>query len=180
MQVHPDLFGQFPELKAKNDFAVQQLMGVLDDVKSGEAGDFVAPRTVELEFIVRTSTPGHFLRVPATLRLTGNNCQHVLAKSLSELFGAVGLPPSFHWGSNYWDRKVWWLPTVAVFAAPAVGVAVVVVALVVVVVVVVVVVDVGAGLSRSGRPSCVADHYQVDPGRRGGDVTVCFSLRVSR
>ena len=104
--MHPDLFGQWPELKEKNEYAVRQLMGILDDAKSSESGDYVAARKVEVEFYVRTGTAGHFLRVPATLRTTGNNCQHVLGKCLSDVFLACGLPHSFHWGTGYWDKKV--------------------------------------------------------------------------
>jgi hypothetical protein len=105
-QVHPDLFGRYPELKVKNEFAVRQLMGILDDVKSNENGAYVAARTADVEFFVRTATPGHFLRVPASLRTTGNNCQHVLGKSLSDLFRACSLPDRFRWGTGYWETKV--------------------------------------------------------------------------
>ncbi len=64
------------------------------------------PRKVDVEFYARTSTPDHFLRLPVTLRTTGNNCQHVVAKSLTELFRASGLPDSFRWGDGYWERKI--------------------------------------------------------------------------
>ena len=106
VQVHPDLFGRWPELKEKNEYAVRQLMGILDDAKSSESGSFVAARTVNVEFYVRTDKHGHFLRVPATLRTTGNNCQHVLGKSLSDLFRACSLPDSFHWGTGYWEKRI--------------------------------------------------------------------------
>jgi hypothetical protein len=53
-QVHPDLFGRFPELRNKNEHALRQLMGILDDAKSSETGSFVAPRRVDVEFFVRT------------------------------------------------------------------------------------------------------------------------------
>jgi hypothetical protein len=40
-KVHPDLFGRFPDLRAKNEYAVRQLMGILDDAKNSESGTYV-------------------------------------------------------------------------------------------------------------------------------------------
>jgi hypothetical protein len=105
-QVHPDLFGNYPELKEKNELALQALMSVLEEARAKEGPDFVPTRSVHVEFYARTGVEGQFLRLPGHLRLTGNNCHHVLGKSLSDLFTLASLPSQFRWGSDYWSKKV--------------------------------------------------------------------------
>ena len=100
-----------PDLKTTNEESVQRLLSLLQAVKSGENDDFVEARSETLEFYARTATADHFQRIKCQLRVAGNNSPHVLAEGLSSLFKSVDLPPVFHWGGDYWDRKV-------VFKAP--------------------------------------------------------------
>ena len=104
-KVHPDLFGRFPELKEANEESLQVLMSVLETIKSNNA-EYVPVRTEKVYFYVRTDKPDHFMKVPVTLRTTGNHCHHVVAESLSKLFERCGLPASFQWGDGYWDKKI--------------------------------------------------------------------------
>lgn len=114
LRVHPDLFSQYPDLQAKNNESLQRLQGILNEAKTSEgrsAEELLKPRIEHLEFFVRTNIKStgqesgspRFLRVPITIRIPGNNCQHVLAEALSELFSHCGLPSRFHWGSEYWN-----------------------------------------------------------------------------
>lgn len=105
-RVHPDVFGQFPELRAKNEASMQKLMEVLAAAKSGEHDDQVPAMKYDMEFFVRTDKPNAFKRVPLSIRTTANDCKHVVGHSLSQLFGHCGLPTTFHWGDEYWDRKI--------------------------------------------------------------------------
>lgn len=104
-KVHPDLFGRYPELKESNEVNLQALMSLLDYMKSNNS-EFVPVKTEKLHFFVRTDKADHFMKVPITIRTTGNNCHHVVAESLSKLFTRCGLPSSFQWGDNYWDKKI--------------------------------------------------------------------------
>lgn len=124
-KVHPDLLSEVPELRDKNAKALQELQGVLNDIKtaspgvdgvSGAAKDrssLLTARTISLEFFVRTEQrPSplqgeggqaklHFLRVPFVVRIPGPNCQRVLAEALGVMFGHCGLSTRFKWGSEY-------------------------------------------------------------------------------
>lgn len=105
-KIHPDFFGAFPELQAKNSENFQTLMGVLNDAKSGDKEDYMAVGRHELEFFVRTEQEGHFLRVPLTLDVRGGQAKHVLGRALSTAFGHVGLPTTWAWGKEYWHHRV--------------------------------------------------------------------------
>lgn len=104
-KVHPDLFGRFPELRAKNEEALQTLTGVLEMAKSSNK-EYVEPVNHDLEFFLRGDKPDEFLRVPISIRTTGNNCRHVLAEGLSTIFRHAGLPERFNWGTEYWEKKI--------------------------------------------------------------------------
>jgi len=135
-KVHPDLLNEVPELRDKNAKALQELQGVLNDIKTSSTGidgssgaskersSLLTARTISLEFFVRTEKPLqqvqqgsssdntssspklHFLRVPFSVRIPGPNCQRVLAESLSVLFGHCGLSTRFRWGNEYFG-SVW-------------------------------------------------------------------------
>jgi hypothetical protein len=106
MKIHPDFFGQFPELQEKNSENFQALMGVLNDAKSGEKEDYMQLGTHKLEFFVRTEQEGHFLRVPVLLEVKGGQSKHVIGRALSKAFKYVGLPTTWHWGKEYWNHRV--------------------------------------------------------------------------
>lgn len=68
-KVHPDLLNEVPELRDKNAKALQELQGVLNDVKTSSTGidgtsgtakersSLLTARTISLEFFVRTEKP---------------------------------------------------------------------------------------------------------------------------
>lgn len=113
LKVHPDLFGQFPDLQTRNTESLQKLQGLLNEVKSGDRSseERMKGRTEQLEFFVRGSAPptgssatATFMRLPLTIRIPdGGNCPDVLAEALGNMFATVGLPQRFHWGSEYWQ-----------------------------------------------------------------------------
>lgn len=131
-KVHPDLLSEVPELRDKNAKALQELQGVLNDIKTispgvdGSSGaakersSLLTARTISLEFFVRaerqqkengsqqpqTSNKLHFLRVPFVVRIPGPNCQRVLAEALGVMFGHCGLSTRFKWGNEYFG-SVW-------------------------------------------------------------------------
>jgi hypothetical protein len=106
MLVHPDLFGKFPELQTTNQDSMQQLQEVLGLAKSGQHESELPVLRKTLVFYVRTETSDHYKRIPFELRTSGSNCKHVLGKAMSQLFDKCGLPATFHWGSEYWERTV--------------------------------------------------------------------------
>jgi hypothetical protein len=121
-----------PELRDKNAKALQELQGVLNDIKTispgvdGSSGaakersSLLTARTISLEFFVRaerqqkengsqqpqTTNKLHFLRVPFVVRIPGPNCQRVLAEALGVMFGHCGLSTRFKWGNEYFG-SVW-------------------------------------------------------------------------
>lgn len=114
LKVHPDLFGQFPDLQTKNSDSLQKLQGLLNEAKSSErrVDERLRGRTETLEFFIRVpappagspSTTSAFARLPVTIRVPdGGHCPEALALSLGEMFEAVGLPRRFFWGSDYWQ-----------------------------------------------------------------------------
>lgn len=113
LKVHPDLFGQFPELQAANSASLQKLQGLLNECKSGErtVEERLRGRTESLEFFVRapgaagsSSHAPSFARLPVTVRVPdGGHCPESLAMELGALFAACGLPHRFHWGDDYWQ-----------------------------------------------------------------------------
>jgi len=106
MKIHPDFFGQFPEMQQQNSDNFQTLMSVLNDAKSGEKDDYMQLGTHKLEFIVRTDKDGHFLRVPLLLEVKGGQSKHVIGRALSRAFNHVGLPTTWQWGKEYWNHRV--------------------------------------------------------------------------
>lgn len=104
IRIHPDLFSRFPDLQRENEQSLQALLEVLGQAKTGTYEDHLPVVKKTLVFYVRTDTENHFKKVRCDLRTTGNNCQHVVAKSLSELFSHCGLPTRFRWGDEYWGR----------------------------------------------------------------------------
>ena len=68
-KVHPDLLNEVPELRDKNAKALQELQGVLNDIKTSSTGidgtsgtakersSLLTARTISLEFFVRTEKP---------------------------------------------------------------------------------------------------------------------------
>ena len=108
LKVHPDTFGAFPELRAQNEESMQALNGLLQEIKSGD-GPYPERRTARLMFIVRMSSGEErdaFMRVPFDIRTTGADCRHIMAESFHKLFKAVGLPHTFHWGTEYWEKRL--------------------------------------------------------------------------
>jgi len=111
LKVHPDLFGQFPELRAANEEAMRTLNGLLEEMKSGES-PFPPRRTQRITFYARmpagddASPEPAFMRVPLDIKTTGADCRHLMAESFHKLFKAVGLPDTFHWGPEYWDKQL--------------------------------------------------------------------------
>jgi hypothetical protein len=114
LKVHPDLFGQYPDLQARNNESLQKLQGLLNEAKSGDRSseERMKGRTEQLEFFVKSSNPSagtssavaSFMRLPLTIRVPdGGNCPDVLAEALGVMFASVGLPPRFHWGTEYWQ-----------------------------------------------------------------------------
>lgn len=114
LKVHPDLFSQFPELQKVNADSLQRLQGLLNEVKSLERPeeDRVRARLEKLQFFVRAPAPAgvtvdpskpHFLKVPVNIQINGEYAHNSLATSLSKLFTAVGLPPRFHWGPEFFS-----------------------------------------------------------------------------
>jgi hypothetical protein len=49
-------------------------------------------------------------KIGIVLRTTGNDCRHLVAKSIGELLVKAGLPGDFTWGDDYWNDKA---PTLA-------------------------------------------------------------------
>jgi hypothetical protein len=49
-------------------------------------------------------------KIGIVLRTTGNDCRHLVAKSIGELLNKAGLPGDFTWGDDYWNDKA---PTLA-------------------------------------------------------------------
>ncbi|KAA0147226.1 hypothetical protein FNF27_05122 [Cafeteria roenbergensis] len=106
-KVHPDLFSRHPELREQNDASMQQLQEVLGQAKSGQHETEMPVLRKTLVFYVRTSTAGHFRKIPFELRTTGSDCKHVLGMAMAQLFEQCDLPSRFRWGSDYWERTVW-------------------------------------------------------------------------
>lgn len=105
-KIHPDLFGQYPDLQEKNSDNFQTLMGVLNDAKSGDKDDYMQLQRHDLEFYVRTGEEGQFLRVPMVLEVKGSQSKHVIGRALSKAFAHAGLPTAWHWGKEYWNHRV--------------------------------------------------------------------------
>ena len=105
-RVHPDLFAKHPELQEQNSQSMQQLLEVLGQAKSGTYETELPIMKKTLVFFVRTDKADHFKKIPLELRTTGSNCHNVVAKCMSELFGYCGLPTTFRWGDEYWQRTV--------------------------------------------------------------------------
>ena len=75
--------------------------GLLSTVtKSRDSHPPAAVRT--LRFHVQ-DTGGGVRVVQQVLRTTGGDCRKVVASSLSDLFGKLGLPRAFRWGEGAWD-----------------------------------------------------------------------------
>ena len=75
--------------------------GLLSTVqKSRDSHPPAAVRT--LRFHVQ-DTGGDVRTVQQVLRTTGGDCRKVVAQSLSDLFGKLGLPRAFRWGEGAWE-----------------------------------------------------------------------------
>lgn len=106
MLVHPDLMAKYPELQETNQQSMKELQEILGQAKSGQHETVLPAVRKTLYFYVRTDTADHFRRVPCELRTTGSNCKHVLGKVMCDLFERCGLPSSFNWGDEYWQRTI--------------------------------------------------------------------------
>jgi len=103
--VHPDLFSQFPEQRKINEQSMMIFQGYLSAIKdpSGDA-EYPKFRNKRIVFILRTQTPGHFLRAPLILHSSGSDKGNA-SRSLREFFRLVGLAEDFEWDEEYWPLK---------------------------------------------------------------------------
>lgn len=89
---------------------VQAMNELVEEIKSGD-GNFPARRTDRIVFIVRMAEDAEdgspqFMRVPFDIRTTGADCRHLMAESFHKLFKTVGLPSTFNWGNEFWNKKL--------------------------------------------------------------------------
>ena len=102
--VHPDLFATGPVgASAVNDESLKTIQGVLDAVtKSRTIPDAGIKR---LKFFVRDEAAPEGVRVVTqNFKTTGGDCRNLVAKQLTALFSAVGVPSEFHWGEGDWTH----------------------------------------------------------------------------
>ena len=100
--VHPDRFpGKLAAQAEVNAVSLAALQGLLSTVQKSK--DSHPPAQIQrLAFHVHASNGGT-RRVEVLLKTTGGNCKAVVERSLAGLFGQLGLPPAFRWGSGDWE-----------------------------------------------------------------------------
>lgn len=104
-KVHPDLFASGPAGASEvNDDSLKTIQGVLDAVtKSKSIPDAGIKR---LRFYVRDeSAPEGTRVVPFTFKTTGGDCRNLVARQLTQLFDAVGVPSAFKWEPGDWEHN---------------------------------------------------------------------------
>lgn len=104
-KVHPDLFASGPAGASEvNDDSLKTIQGVLDAVtKSKSIPDAGIKR---LRFYVRDeSAPEGTRVVPFTFKTTGGDCRNLVARQLTQLFDAVGVPSAFKWEPGDWEHS---------------------------------------------------------------------------
>ena len=102
--VHPDLFAAGPVgASAVNDESLKTIQGVLDAVTKSR----VIPNAgiKRLKFFVRDAAAPEGVRVVTqNFKTTGGDCRNLVAKQLTALFVAVGVPSEFQWGEGDWTH----------------------------------------------------------------------------
>lgn len=99
--VHPDKFGQHPEMQSANEQSLSILQGFLSSIRTLE-GQYPPAGNHTLRFYLRKSD-GEFHQIVAPLRSTGGDCQKLIEVQLAKLFEQCGLPASFTWDSGFWE-----------------------------------------------------------------------------